>query len=103
MDIKPDLDFYRSQLTPVEPVDDATAQAVLVEGEAVAAAANATTAARAGRRVRVIRTVVYEGTAESVERTLTRSLTTGVHRHHRGALQLTVCQGPIMVLPPDED
>lgn len=103
MDVKPDLDFYRCQLTPAAPVDDATAQAVLAEGEAVAAAADAAIAARAGRRVRVIRTVVYEGTAEYVERVLTQSLTPGIHQHHYGALRLTVCQGPITVLPTDED
>lgn len=103
MNVKPDLDFYRCQLAPVESVDDATAQAVLVEGEAVAAAADAAIATRTGRRVRVIRTVIYEGTAEYVERTLTQSLTPGIHRHHRGALQLTICQGPITVLPTDED
>ena len=57
----------------------------------------------AGRRVRVLRAVVYEGPAEDVLRTLARSLPLGVKEMGSvgASFTITVSQGAIEVLPEE--
>ena len=82
----------------MEPTPDlvAEAEAVLVADDLIAAAA-------AGKRVRVVRAVVFEGDADAVRRQILNSSPLGERvlsprGMAGGEIQITVAQGPIQVL-----
>ena len=54
-----------------------------------------------GKRIRVLRAVIYEGDAESVFYMLTKSMTVGTHSHvdkNFGRYTITIVEGPIKVV-----
>lgn len=52
----------------------------------------------AGKQVRVVRAVVYQGKFEDVDELLSNSLPEGVHRNHRDGLTTRIVQGKMKII-----